>query len=128
MVEPGLGVACQSHQDLTANYTFAEIDFVVRRAFLRSTQEEDWLASLFITIGRACAECNESRRQGSRDPVALHHFEKILAALTSTRHAALAIAALVPTEETPPQSFSAFEQGASSRALVSSMRRSAAFA
>ncbi|CAE7943244.1 Abcb6 [Symbiodinium necroappetens] len=59
--------------NLTANYTFAEIDFVVRRAFLRSTQEE-----------------------GSRDPVALHHFEKILA-------------------ETPPQSFSAFEQGASSR-------------
>ncbi|CAE7369657.1 pphA [Symbiodinium sp. CCMP2592] len=59
--------------NLTANYTFAEIDFVVRRAFLRSTQEE-----------------------GSRDPVALHHFEKILA-------------------ETPAQSFSAFEQGASSR-------------
>ncbi|CAE7774739.1 pphA [Symbiodinium sp. CCMP2456] len=59
--------------NLTANYTFAEIDFVVRRAFLRSTQEE-----------------------GSRDPVALHHFEKILA-------------------ETPPQSFSAFEQGTSSR-------------
>ena len=26
--------------DLTANYTFAEIDFVVRRAFLRSSQDE----------------------------------------------------------------------------------------
>ena len=46
VVQCGLGVAaCQSHQDLTANYTFAEIDFVVRRAFLRSTQEEDGLAN-----------------------------------------------------------------------------------
>ncbi|CAE7610988.1 pphA [Symbiodinium pilosum] len=59
--------------NLTANYTFAEIDFVVRRAFLRSTQDE-----------------------GSRDPVALHHFEKILA-------------------ETPAQSFKAYEQGLSGR-------------
>ncbi|CAJ1423169.1 unnamed protein product [Effrenium voratum] len=41
---------------LTENYTFAEMDFVVRRTFLRSTNEE-----------------------GGRDPVALHHFEKILA-------------------------------------------------
>eukprot|EP00747_Dinoflagellata_sp_TGD_P210405 gnl/TRDRNA2_/TRDRNA2_83678_c0_seq1.p1 gnl/TRDRNA2_/TRDRNA2_83678_c0~~gnl/TRDRNA2_/TRDRNA2_83678_c0_seq1.p1 ORF type:complete len:476 (+),score=92.68 gnl/TRDRNA2_/TRDRNA2_83678_c0_seq1:80-1507(+) len=40
----------------TSNYTFAEIDLVVRRAFLRSMSEE-----------------------GVRDPVALHHFETILA-------------------------------------------------
>jgi len=40
---------------LTANYTFAEIDLVVRRAFLRSTDDK-----------------------GTRDPVALHHFESIL--------------------------------------------------
>jgi len=40
---------------LTANYTFAEIDLVVRRAFIRSTND-----------------------QGVRDPVALHHFEQIL--------------------------------------------------
>lgn len=42
--------------NLTAMYTFAEIDLVVRRAFIRSTNDE-----------------------GVRDPVALHHFEKILA-------------------------------------------------
>ena len=29
------------HRDLTENYTFAEMDFVVRRTFLRSTNEED---------------------------------------------------------------------------------------
>jgi len=55
--------------NLTENYTFAEMDFVVRRTFLRSSNEE-----------------------GGRDPVALHHFEKILA-------------------ETPPTSLRAFEQG-----------------
>eukprot|EP00435_Cladocopium_sp_Y103_P062118 s672_g23.t1 len=55
--------------NLTENYTFAEMDFVVRRTFLRSSNEE-----------------------GGRDPVALHHFEKILA-------------------ETPAQSLRAFEQG-----------------
>eukprot|EP00927_Polykrikos_kofoidii_P033987 TRINITY_DN28832_c0_g1_i1.p1 TRINITY_DN28832_c0_g1~~TRINITY_DN28832_c0_g1_i1.p1 ORF type:complete len:530 (+),score=91.70 TRINITY_DN28832_c0_g1_i1:41-1630(+) len=42
--------------NLTDNYTFAEIDLVVRRAFLRSTSAED----------------------GSRSPVAIHHFEKII--------------------------------------------------
>jgi len=42
--------------NLTENYTFAEIDLVVRRVFLRSTSDE-----------------------GARDPVALHHFEQVLA-------------------------------------------------
>jgi len=51
---------------LTANYTFAEIDLIVRRAFIRSTNDE-----------------------GMRDPVALHHFEQIIA-------------------DTPPQSVSSF--------------------
>jgi len=41
--------------NLTATCTFADIDLLVRRAFLRSTSDE-----------------------GARDPVALHHFEKIL--------------------------------------------------
>jgi len=48
--------AVETIASLTANYTFAEIDLVVRRAFIRSSNEE-----------------------GLRDPVALHHFEKILA-------------------------------------------------
>lgn len=42
--------------NLTATYTFSEIDLVVRRAFFHSTNSE-----------------------GTRDPVALHHFEEILA-------------------------------------------------
>jgi hypothetical protein len=41
--------------NLTVNYTFSEIDHVVRRAFIRSTDSE-----------------------GKRDGVALHHFEQIL--------------------------------------------------
>jgi len=41
--------------NLTENYAFAEIDFVVRRAFVRSTNAE-----------------------GGRDPIAVHHFEQIL--------------------------------------------------
>lgn len=41
---------------LTANHTFAEIDLIVRRAFIRSSSVE-----------------------GPRDPVALHHFEQIIA-------------------------------------------------
>lgn len=65
--------------NLTENYTFAEMDFVVRRAFLRSSNEE-----------------------GGRDPVALHHFEKILA-------------------ETPAQSLRAYEQGFSGRRPVAFM-------
>ena len=36
------------HPDLTENYTFAEIDFVVKRAFLRSSNEE---AFKLITSG-----------------------------------------------------------------------------
>lgn len=59
--------------NLTENYTLAEMDFVLRRAFLRSSNEE-----------------------GGRDPVALHHFEKILA-------------------ETPAQSLLAYEQGVGPR-------------
>lgn len=42
--------------NLTFTYTFSEIDFIVRRAFLKSANPE-----------------------GGRDPVALHHFEKIIA-------------------------------------------------
>jgi hypothetical protein len=45
--------------NLTENYTFAEIEFVVRRAFLRSTTTDG----------------NE------RDPVAIHHFDQILGAM-----------------------------------------------
>lgn len=44
--------------NLTANYTFGEIELLVRRTFIRSTNEE-----------------------GGRDPVALHHFEQILATM-----------------------------------------------
>lgn len=42
--------------NLTKSYTLTEIDFVVRRAFLSSVNQE-----------------------GARDPVQLHHFEKIIA-------------------------------------------------
>lgn len=65
--------------NLTEQYTFTEIDFVVRRAFLRSSSPE-----------------------GARDPVALHHFEKILA-------------------ETPPKSVKAFKVGAPLRPTASTM-------
>jgi len=44
--------------NLTAKYTFGEIELVVRRAFVRSTNAE-----------------------GTRDTVALHHFEQILAGM-----------------------------------------------
>lgn len=65
--------------NLTEQYTFTEIDFVVRRAFLRSSSPE-----------------------GARDPVALHHFEKILA-------------------ETPPKSVKAFKVGAPLRPTALTM-------
>ncbi|CAE8743279.1 unnamed protein product, partial [Polarella glacialis] len=60
--------AVETLANLTESYTFAEIDFVLRRAFLRSSSSE-----------------------GGRDPVALHHFEKILA-------------------DTPPQAVQIFDQ------------------
>lgn len=44
--------------NLTAKYTFGEIELVVKRAFVRSTSAE-----------------------GTRDPVALHHFEQILSGM-----------------------------------------------
>jgi hypothetical protein len=47
--------AVSSLANLTASYTFSEIELVVRRAFIRSVNDK-----------------------GSRDPVALHHFEQIL--------------------------------------------------
>lgn len=47
--------AVSSLANLTASYTFSEIELVVRRAFVRSSNDK-----------------------GSRDPVALHHFEQIL--------------------------------------------------
>jgi hypothetical protein len=45
--------------NLTANCTFAEIEFVVRRAFLRSTSADG----------------------SERDPVAIHHFDQILGSM-----------------------------------------------
>lgn len=60
--------------NLTASYTFAEIDLVVRRAFLRSTNAD-----------------------GLRDPVALHHFEKILAETSPTAASAFTAAAGNPS-------------------------------
>lgn len=62
--------AVETLANISDQYTFTEIDFVVRRAFLRSSGEEG----------------------AARDPVALHHFEKILA-------------------ETPPRSMRAFKAG-----------------
>jgi hypothetical protein len=50
--------AVSSLANLTASYTFSEIELVVRRAFIRSVNDK-----------------------GSRDPVALHHFEQILTAM-----------------------------------------------
>lgn len=51
--------------NLTEQFTFAEVELVVRRAFIRSTNDE-----------------------GTRDPVALHHFEQILADTQPTAAAA----------------------------------------
>eukprot|EP00811_Abedinium_folium_P030985 NODE_5004_length_1821_cov_3.339433.p1 GENE.NODE_5004_length_1821_cov_3.339433~~NODE_5004_length_1821_cov_3.339433.p1 ORF type:complete len:466 (-),score=106.72 NODE_5004_length_1821_cov_3.339433:340-1737(-) len=67
--------AVGSLANLTEGYTFAEVEFGVRRAFLRST-----------TTG------------GARDPVALHHFERILA--ETLPQAVTAFNTSVPESET----------------------------
>lgn len=64
--------------NLTSKYTFGEIELVVRRAFIRSTNAE-----------------------GSRDPVALHHFEQILASMPPQASEAFNEAP-APVEEAAP--------------------------
>jgi hypothetical protein len=71
-VEPMWGgalnqAAVSALANLTESYTFSEIELVVRRAFVRSSNAE-----------------------GSRDPVALHHFEQILAAMPPQASAVVA--------------------------------------
>jgi len=63
---------------LTANYTFSEIDLVVRRAFMRSTSQDN-----------------------GRDPIALHHFEKILSETQPRASKAFGSALAVSTEPAP---------------------------
>lgn len=60
--------------NLTAKCTYADIDLLVRRAFLRSTSDE-----------------------GARDPVALHHFEKILEDFAPRGHDAFLEGPAAPT-------------------------------